>query len=241
MRDAYSELRRSAYDLGTSAFALDDGGVKIRSPSGDDARPNHKRDTTLLENGMIVERVDMRKEEARLRKEERRALKASRDSLADPRDRERDATSLYSFQAAEGPASLRAFAPFDSTMSVPMPTSRSVRSMYTIPSSSWQQPPPLNRPMSMMPGSSSVPGSQTSIDSMGSPRRRFFGFKHWSGYFSSETSLAQSGSMMDMQYVVSDLLILPTFLHRTQPRPSSGKAPRASPACGHWQQCAFTP
>lgn len=199
MRDAYSELRRSAYDLGTSASALDDGGVKIRSPSGGafgDETRHHKRETTLLENGMIVERVDVRKVEARMRKEERRARKASRDSATDNRERERDATSLYSFQAAEGAASLRA--PYDSSMSIGMPTSRSVRSMYTTPSSSWQ-PPVSDRPMSMAPGLA----SQTSLDSSASPRRRFFGMKQWSGYFGSNASLVPSGSMVDMQYVNS--------------------------------------
>ncbi|KAF8504248.1 hypothetical protein BU17DRAFT_58239 [Hysterangium stoloniferum] len=203
MRDTYSELRRSAYDLGASASALDDGGIKIRSPNntafGDDARHPYKRDTTLLENGMIIERVDVRKEEARIRKDERRARKASRDSLTlvDNRDRERDAMSLYSFQAVEGPASIRSPAPYESTISVPIPTSRSVRSMYTTPSSSWQQTIP-NRPVSMAPGS--IPGfaSQTSLVSTGSPRRRFFGMRQWSGYFGSNVSLAQSGSMVDM-------------------------------------------
>ncbi|KAF8573527.1 hypothetical protein K439DRAFT_1642931 [Ramaria rubella] len=203
MRDAYSELRRSAYDLGASASALDDGGVKIRSPGtsgyGDDARSPHKRDTTLLENGMIVERVDVRKEESRMRKEERRARKASRDSLGvlDARDRERDVTSLYSYQAAEGPASLRSPAPYDSSMSVTLPANRSVRSMYNTPSKSWQQPPP-NRPMSMAPGSMAGLGSQTSLDLTASPRRRFFGGRQWSGYFGSNSSLVPSGSMIDM-------------------------------------------
>jgi hypothetical protein len=95
-----SELCRSGYDLGTSASALDDGGIKIRSPSagafGEDPR-HHKRHTTLLESGMIVECMDVRKAEARIRKEEHHARQASGDSLSaiDNREREHDTTSLY--------------------------------------------------------------------------------------------------------------------------------------------------
>jgi hypothetical protein len=242
MRDAYSELRRSAYDLGASASALDDGGVKIRSPNasgfGDDVRNNsHKRDTTLLENGMIVERVDVRKEEARIRRGERRARKASRDSLnaIDNRDRERDATSLYSFQAAEGPASLRASLPYDSSMSVSLGANRSVRSMYTTPSSSWQPPVP-NRPMSMAQGLA----SQTSLDSTASPRRRLFGMRQWSGYFGSNASLVQSGSMVDMQYVIRpNLSKLEQIDNFVQPWLGSGEAVCADSSSGYREQCAL--
>ncbi|KAF8210272.1 hypothetical protein K438DRAFT_1903842 [Mycena galopus ATCC 62051] len=65
MRDTYSQLRRSAYDTGTSPSPADDsGGVRINRPS-----PH--------QNGMIVEHVDVRKEEKeareRKRKEEKRA------------------------------------------------------------------------------------------------------------------------------------------------------------------------
>ena len=234
MRDAYSELRRSAYDLGTSASALDDGGIKIRSPStsgfGDDARHSHKRDTTLLENGMIIERVDVRKEQARLRMENRRSRKVSRDSLSAVDNRDRDATSLYSFQAAEGTASLRAVAPYDSSMSIGMATSRSVRSMYTTPSSSWQPPMP-NRPMSMAPGLA----SQTSLDSAASPRRRFFGMRQWSGYFGSNTSLMQSGSMVDMQYAIHLYLYgCDNLTIRYQSWSRSGQEPCADCPCRYW-------
>ena len=233
MRDAYSELRRSAYDLGTSASALDDGGVRIRNPSGvrDDTRSAHKRDTTLLENGMIVERVDMRKEEARVRKEGRRARKASRDSLSMVENRERDAASLYSFHAGDGAASLRTIPLYDGTGSGGMATNRSVRSMYTTPSSSWQPPVP-NRPMSMAPGLV----SQTSLDSAASPRRRFLGLRQLGQYFgSSSTSFGQSGSMIDMQYVIpleSFRLTVETDKFE-QPWFGSGQALCPDSSCGY--------
>lgn len=202
MRDAYTELRRSAYDLGATDVTTDDGGIKIRSPSlggfpEDGRAASLTRKATLMENGMIVERVDIRKDESRMKRDERRSRKASRDSLAMLDGRERDAMSLYSLQAVEGAASIRSPAPYDSTTSVPLPTNRSVRSMYTIPTASWQQP--ANRPFSMAnPGFA----SQTSLATTASPRRRYFGgIRLLSGYFGSSPSLAQSGSMVDMQYV----------------------------------------
>ncbi|EIN12008.1 hypothetical protein PUNSTDRAFT_50784 [Punctularia strigosozonata HHB-11173 SS5] len=98
MRDAYSQLRRSAYDIGSSAAPADDiGGVRIKAPRSTSMPSvaqhaySNSREVTLLENGMIVEHVDVRKEEKeereRRRKEERReksrARKSSRGSGAD--------------------------------------------------------------------------------------------------------------------------------------------------------------
>ena len=74
MRDAYSQLRRSAYELGSSPAITDDtGGVRVKVPNSPaPSGPHHSRDLTLLENGMLVEHVDVRKEERDRRKEERR-------------------------------------------------------------------------------------------------------------------------------------------------------------------------
>ena len=84
MRDAYSQLRRSAYELGASS-ADEVGGLRIKS-SNTHSR-SQSRDVTLLENGLIVEHVDVRKEEreskTRKRKEERRVRKSSRSSALD--------------------------------------------------------------------------------------------------------------------------------------------------------------
>ena len=72
MRDAYSQLRRSAYELGSSAQPMDDsGGVRIKAPrsaSTPNAMQSHNREVTLLENGMIVEHVDVRMEERERKK-----------------------------------------------------------------------------------------------------------------------------------------------------------------------------
>lgn len=104
MRDTYSQLRRSAYDLGSSAAPVDDlGGVRIKPPrssaiaNGTAGANAHGREITLLENGMIVEHVDVKREEReereRKRREEKRerarARKSSRSSVF-------DVSSLYS-------------------------------------------------------------------------------------------------------------------------------------------------
>jgi hypothetical protein len=87
-----SMIRQSAYDLrGSYGTAAQDenGGLRIMPPRSP-VSPNEthsrtqSRDITLLENGFIVEHVDVRKEEKeardRRRKEERRARKSSRSS-----------------------------------------------------------------------------------------------------------------------------------------------------------------
>ena len=84
MRDTYSQLRRSAYDPGVASVD-EAGGLRIKS-SNTHSR-SQSRDVTLLENGLIVEHVDVRKEERELknrkRKEERRVRKTSRSSALD--------------------------------------------------------------------------------------------------------------------------------------------------------------
>lgn len=203
MRDAYSQLRRSAYDMGSSAAPADDsGGVRIKPPSSPtspspqamhaNARTRtHSREVTLLENGMIVEHVDVRKEEReareRRRKEERRARKSSRSSGI-------DVTSLISAQSYAAPAT-------DSGLGL-KPYSRYSQASSARPTSVLTAP--LDRPD--LPRAYSQ-ASFSDVHSMGSgsPRRtRFFGFKNLSAGWRSQDSLApsgMSGSMVDMQYV----------------------------------------
>jgi hypothetical protein len=190
MKDTYSQLRRSAYDMGSTSTPVDDsGGVRIKPPRSPE-EPNsaharlHSREVTLLENGMIVEHVDVRKEEKeardRRRKEERRARKSSRSSGL-------DVMSVYSTQSIP-PIS-------DSGVGM-LPYSR-----YCQPSS--------NRPMSVLtaplerPDARASQASFSDVHSMtsASPRRRFFGFKNMSGGLLSQDSLTpsgMSGSMVDM-------------------------------------------
>ncbi|KAF9268854.1 hypothetical protein L218DRAFT_970103 [Marasmius fiardii PR-910] len=198
MRDAYSQLRRSAYDTGNSAVPADDtGGIRIKPPSSPTSpafasthERSHSRDVTLLENGMIVEHVDVRKEErevrSRQRKEERRARKSSRSSVI-------DATSLVS------------------TQSLVLPTSHTDNGIGLSPYSRLSQASSAPRPMSVFTGSGDRPeipraysqASFSDMQSLGSPsprRSRFLGGLRSSGWLSQD-SLApsgMSGSMIDM-------------------------------------------
>ena len=199
MRDAYSQLRRSAYELGSSAQPSDDtGGVRIkspRSPSGPAPHNhNHSREVTLLENGMIVEHVDVRREEReerdRRRREEKRersrARKTSRSS------RTADVMSVYSLQT-------------------PLHTDSGFFSGVRSDSRYSQSISASARPSSVMTAGGerhTLPRAQSqasfsdmqSIGSAASPRRsRFFGLKNLSAGFRSQDSLAPSGSMIDMQ------------------------------------------
>jgi hypothetical protein len=84
MWDAYSQLRGSANNTGSSSSPADDlGGIRIKPPLSPPTSPtNHhahtrsrSREITLLENGMIVEHVDVRKEEREARERRRREEK----------------------------------------------------------------------------------------------------------------------------------------------------------------------
>ncbi|TFK44688.1 hypothetical protein BDQ12DRAFT_741969 [Crucibulum laeve] len=191
MRDTYSQLRRSAYDMGSSAAPADDtGGVRIKPPlsPASPQTPAHarsqSREITLLENGMIVEHVDVRKEEReareRKRKEEKRARKSSRSSAM-------DVTSIISAQSY-GPDSGVGLKPY----------SRYSQSSSVRPMSVLTTPERPNLPRAYSQASFSDVHSLGS----GSPRRsRFFGIRNLSSGWRSQDSLApsgMSGSMVDM-------------------------------------------
>lgn len=196
VRDTYTQLR-SAYDLGgvdENAFKL-----KPRTASTLNGISAHhirgsSRDITLLDNGLIVEHVDVRREkkeekERRRRQEKRersRPRKSSRGSVV-------DVTSLYSSHS---------LAPQTDNSLGPVLSSRySAVSMR--PASS------LTVPIEVQPSLGQV-YSQASFSDAHSPgsasprRSRFFGFKNLSSAWRSQDSLApsgMSGSMIDMQYV----------------------------------------
>ncbi|KAJ7783179.1 hypothetical protein B0H16DRAFT_1495735 [Mycena metata] len=200
MRDTYSQLRRSAYDTGNTAAPADDnGGVRIRPPLSP-ASPNqpirsHSREVTLLENGMIVEHVDVRKEEKeareRRRKEEKRARKSSRSSVI-------DVNSIISAQSYNPNT--------DSGVGL-KPYSRYSQASSARPTSVLTAP--LDRSEGAIPRAYSQ-ASFSDIHSLGSasPRRtRFFGMKNLSAGWRSQDSLAPSGisgSMMDMHVALQN-------------------------------------
>ncbi|KAF8658247.1 hypothetical protein AX16_002023 [Volvariella volvacea WC 439] len=191
MRDAYSQLRRSAYDTGNTAAPIDDtGGVRIRPPKSP-ILPMHarsqSREVTLLENGMIVEHVDVRREEReareRRRREEKRARKSSRSSGI-------DVTSIMSGQTGQSLALQT-----DNGLGL-RPQSRYSQASAGRPASAFTAPPEGDIP----PLSSGA--SFTSLASASPRRSRFFGgFRSMSSGWRSQDSFAPSGisgSMVNM-------------------------------------------
>ncbi|KDQ57623.1 hypothetical protein JAAARDRAFT_69719 [Jaapia argillacea MUCL 33604] len=195
MRDAYSQLRRSAYELGNSAAPDDDGvGIRIKTPRSTSLPSvgliNHPREVTLLENGMIVEHVDVRREEKeereRRRKEERRersrARKSSRGSAI-------DVMSVYSAQSPLPHTDSGFHSGLKPSVRYSQSSSARPNSVLT-----------LDRPT--IPRAYSQ-ASFSDVQSIGSASRRsrFFGLGSLSPGWRSQNSLApsgMSGSMVDM-------------------------------------------
>lgn len=141
---------------------------------------SHSREVTLMENGMIVEHVDVRKEEREERERRRREDKRERS-----RARKSSRGSMYSVRSLAAPTTDNGLAPRPIT-------TRPTSSMTTY------ERPAFPRAYSQ--------ASFSDVHSLGStsPRHRFFGFKNLSQGFRSRDSLApsgMSGSMVDMQYV----------------------------------------
>jgi hypothetical protein len=200
MRDAYTQLRRSTYDIGGQITPEDTGSVKIRASRALFTPPsspfftihNPAKEITLLENGMIMEHVNVRQEEKeerdRRRREEKqersRGRKLSRSSGAD----------VHSVYSTLNP---------DSAIAPSMkPSSRYSQSSLR-PGSVVSA---FGDRSSVLPKAYSTASFSDlhSITSAISPNRRtrFFGLKNLSAGWRSRDSLAPSGisgSMMDMQ------------------------------------------
>ena len=196
MRDAYSQLRRSAYELGTIAQAADDGsGLRIKAPHTPLVPSNlnnrdHGREVTLLENGMIVEHVDVRREERDRKKEEKRERSRARKSSRSSRSAA-DVTSIYSLGSPGVPTDSGFFSGVKSDSRF----SQSARPSSVMTAGD-------QRSSNLRAMSQASFSDLHSIGSASSPRRsRFFGFKNLSSGWRSSDSLAPSGSMIDMQYV----------------------------------------
>ena len=193
MRESYSQLRRSAHELG-AATSQDDRGIRIKTlRSSVPYLPGHtngqSREVTVLENGMVIEHVDVRKEERSGRQQRHREEKRAR-----PRKSSRgsafDVASMYSTTS---------------------PLAQTDSGLPLLPSLS-----STSRPMSVLtsPDTLVTRGMQsnTSVEALSmisagaSPRlTRFFGARNLSPSFRSSDSLAGasglSGSMVDMQFV----------------------------------------
>ncbi|KAG0704517.1 hypothetical protein DFH29DRAFT_997606 [Suillus ampliporus] len=191
MRDTYSQFRRSAYDLNGG---VDDSAFRLKPPhsSGPNGALGHhirspSRDITVLENGLIVEHVDIRKEEKeeeRRRRNERRARKSSRGSAV-------DVMSIYSVHSL-APHTDSGLGPMQSSRYSAISSSRPISSLTA----------PTDRQPSLGQVYSQASFSDAHSRGSASPRRsRFFGFKNLSAAWRSQDSLApsgMSGSMIDM-------------------------------------------
>lgn len=195
MRDTYSQFRRSAYDLNGG---VEDAAFRLKPPHvsiGQNGALGHhirspSRDLTVLENGLIVEHVDIRKEEKeeerrrRNEKRDRRGRKSSRSSAV-------DVTSLYSVHSL-GPHTDSGLGPMQSSRYSAISSIRPVSSLAA----------PTDRQQSLGQVYSQASFSDAHSRGSASPRRsRFFGFKNLSTTWRSQDSLAHSGmsgSMIDM-------------------------------------------
>lgn len=198
VRDTFVQLRRSVYEI----EGMDDNAFKLKPPRSlatlNGTGAHHfrasSRDITLLDNGLIVEHVDVRREEKegreRRRKQEKhersRARKSSRASAI-------DVTSLYSSPS---------IIPHTDNGFSAMQSSR-LSGISTRPTSSLTAP--IDRQASLGQVCSQASFSDAHSPGSVSPRRsRFFGFRNLSSAWRSQDSLAasgMSGSMIDMQYV----------------------------------------
>ncbi|KAH9931151.1 uncharacterized protein BXZ73DRAFT_90223 [Epithele typhae] len=194
MRDTFSQLRRSAYELGSSLQPNDEGGaLRIKAPrvaSQSSAGPaqGHSREVTLLENGMIVEHVDIRREEKDRRREERRERSRARKTSRSSRSAA-DVASVYSMPLGSP------LPPMDSGFfSNARDSARYSQSFSPRPSSITANGDRLLRAQSQASFSDMM-----SMTSGTSPRRsRFFGFRNLSSAWMSRDSVGPTGSMMDM-------------------------------------------
>ena len=219
MRESYPHIRRSAYEVGIShpnPGAIDEAG-RIRSatlPGSHQRARSHSRDVTLLENGLIVEHVNVKREEKeereRRRREERRERSRVRKSS---RGSGQDINSVYgSLHPSQLPPSNSGGAPAEHTLRPSRYSQSSLRPTSILSSSMGEKSPTIPRAYSTTSFSDlhSIAGST-------SPNRktRFFGnLRALSpGGWGSRDSLAASGvsgSMVDMQYAPV------LFLHKKQ-------------------------
>lgn len=199
MKDTIAHIRRSVYELDSG----DDSAFKLKPPrstaisNGSVAHHirSSSRDITLLQNGLIVEHVDVRREEKEERERRRRQEKHERSR---PRKTSRssaiDVTSLYSSHSMV-PLTDNGFS---------MLQSPRLSGVSTRPTSSLTAP--IDRQSSIGQVYSQASLSDAHSPASISPRRsRFFSFRNMSGAWRSQDSLAasgMSGSMIDMQYVI---------------------------------------
>lgn len=216
MRDTYSHIRRSVHETGAShsnpgAITLDETG-RIRSATLQSSHQrvrSNSRDVTVLENGLIVEHVNVRKEEKeereRRKREERRERSRVRNSS---RGSGQDISSVYgALHPSQLPPGTSGGTPVELRAS--RYSQSSLRPTSIMSSNVGEKSPITPRVYSTTSFSDlhSIPGSA-------SPNRktRFFGNLRTlspAGWRSRDSLAASgiSGSMVDMQYALFPLQI----------------------------------
>ncbi|KAI0630169.1 hypothetical protein C8Q77DRAFT_1063579 [Trametes polyzona] len=196
MRDTFSQLRRSAYEIGSSSQPTDDSGA-LRLKSSGNAHA-HSREVTLLENGMIVEHVDLRREEKEERDRQRKQEKREKRELSRTRKSSRSSRSAADVASVYSMPLQSPLPQMDSGFFSGARDSRHSQSFSPRPSSVLTGG--ADRPQTLLRAQSQASFSDMqSVGSASSPRRsRFFGFKNLSAAWLSRDSVAPSGSMMDM-------------------------------------------
>ncbi|KAH8119587.1 hypothetical protein DFH11DRAFT_1723091 [Phellopilus nigrolimitatus] len=289
LRDTYDSLRRSTYDATPSTLAGDDGIARLKAshasrrsisgpaplslgPLNIEGAPQHvrhqnqSREVTLLENGMIVEHVDVRKEEKERRREERRererersrARKSSRGSGGNGAE----AMSMYSahsplpHQTDSGFYTAASSGIGSGTVGVlprehDRPKSASQTSMR--PMSVLTTPTPLTPPgsglSSARPPSGRVQSQVSLLDSqslssasMSANRRsRFFAFRNWSEAWKSRESFAPSAVMSTSGSMMDMHVALDREKQSMQMRPKTVDLGSNAPslrASGQWPRRA---
>ncbi|KAF8326598.1 uncharacterized protein EI90DRAFT_1910814 [Cantharellus anzutake] len=184
LQDTYSQLRRSTLAEGPSSRKKEsvDEGVRLRasaSPDGVDVR-----EVTLLPNGLIVERVDIKRQE----REERERRKAE-ERAGRRRTRKTSRTSMGTFMSDAS-----------SIHSLTNPlqgVSYGNRSQISLSPTTATANKRLSSPLAGRPDASVNRVQSISSNEAVPPVPRFIGYRHWRGAHGSEVSLLNnSGSML---------------------------------------------
>ncbi|EJD03362.1 uncharacterized protein FOMMEDRAFT_28864 [Fomitiporia mediterranea MF3/22] len=286
LKDTYDSLRRSTYDTSTNnnGAAVDENGVRLKASHGQkrsvsgptplslgpialDGSGHHARhqsqgrEVTLLENGMIVEQVDVRKEERERRREEKRererersrARKSSRGSGGDRNgERNGEVMSMYSansplpyqtdsgfYTASNGSGPILA-RERDRPMSL---SQSSTRAMSVLTAPQPLTPPPGSAPGSVRPPNTRVHSQISLVDSqsissasMSANRRsKFFAFRNWSEAWKSRDSFAPSGIMSLSGSMMDMHLALDQEKQAMQMRPPTVDLGSNAPSIRHSQ------
>ncbi|KAL5484864.1 hypothetical protein ACEPAI_7506 [Sanghuangporus weigelae] len=278
LKDTYDHLRRSTYDVSNGTAMVDENGLRLKASlhgqkrsvsgptpislgpivvDGNHHNRHHQsqsREVTLLENGMIVEQVDVRKEERERRREEKRERsRARKSSRGSGGDRNGEVMSMYS---AHSPLPYQTDSGFYTAASNgsgpmlarerdrPMSASQSsTRAMSVLTTPQPLTPPPGSAPGSVRPPNTRVHSQISLVDSqsissasMSANRRsKFFAFRNWSEAWKSRDSFAPSGvmslsgSMMDMH------LALDRERQAMQTRPTTVDLGSNAPSIRHSQ------